>query len=233
VPDIYSSPTATYHVRGDVVIGSNNTGILGGVFLPSPIVSYIDTVSDLNLGTTRTSGMTQVGSAPAYSAVTPAILNGSLSSYRTVSWGIKITNLQPVLSAAGRLYVAVIPSVNVVPNYNMLAGSGVSLGSGFTSQAYTGGSTICTSQILDFPESSMLTVSELVTGAVQIAPTPSNPVFFSFKSTYANEAIGSNLLVSDQVETTAAGAPVYIVGGVGINNIAGGSTVLYTEMVFL
>jgi hypothetical protein len=61
-----------------------------------------------------------------YGATSVTSLSNIFSSYRVVSWGIKISNLQPELSATGRIIISHVPIGDTVPSYNLLAGNSLS-----------------------------------------------------------------------------------------------------------
>lgn len=232
VPDIYSAPTSTFHVRGNVVIGATSAGTLGVVLLPNPILSLIDAALDNSSLSCVTSGMTQLpnaggaGASPYFGATSVAVASASLSSYRVASWGLKISNLQAVLSATGKLYIAIIPSISEVPTLGDIAGSLSDNGNGYATKSFTGSPGIYSNTILDFPEATLLPVSELVSGAVCVSPTPVNPVFYNFKSLNQYCQISSSNYMNTQVVTAVSGAPFSIRGGLSLNNISGGSTVV-------
>jgi hypothetical protein len=132
VPDPFPFPTMTFHVHQTTVIGVPSGGTSASVaFLPNPVLSMIDLQHSNNLTatnvsiyttpmTTYNSTATSAGSA-IYGAISPTALNSVYSDYRLVSWGIKVSNLQPELTATGRLIVAMLPLGNTIPSYPELA----------------------------------------------------------------------------------------------------------------
>jgi len=232
VPDIYSAPTSTYHVRGNVVLGTTTAGTLGVIVLPNPILSLVDTALDSNNTACVTSGMTQItttsgaGTSPYYGAVGKTPLSLAMASYRVASWGLKITSTQPALSGTGRLYIALIPSISQVPNIGTVENNGCDNGNGHAGRAFTNLQPVFSSSILDYPEATMLTVSELMTGAVCITPSPVNPIFYNFKSLTEYPTINNGYYVNDQTSTNSAGAVFGARNGMNINNVSGGMTVV-------
>lgn len=230
VPDIYSLPTATYHARGTAVVNAGGAGNWGVALMPNPVASMLDLGADCNgSSSVFSTSMTPFTSFPAtYGALTPNNLAGVLTSYRVVSWGIKITNIQPALAATGRLYVAVIPSMSFTPSFAELS-LATSNGSGFLSQAFLG-QNMFTSSILDLPVAQEVSASELMTGAVQIAPSALNPCFYNFKDTQGAVHINTLEYAGDTVYSNAAGVSSAAASLSDLTSQSGGcSIILYGD----
>jgi hypothetical protein len=230
VPDVYSAPTSTYHIRGNVVLGSNSGGTLGAIFLPNPVLSMIDSGLDVNAAASVQSGMTNLtvaaGASPYYGAVPLNNLAAAMSSYRVVSWGLKITNNMPLLSATGRIYVALVPAISNVPNLGAVQATIVNNGNTYASRAFTNVQFPVSTTLLDYPNATLIPISELTTGAVCLTPSPVNPVFYSFKSTYEYPYLNSTVIESNQVLNSPGGGVLGYLGGTSINNIDGGMSVV-------
>jgi hypothetical protein len=126
VPDPFPFPTQTFHVHQTTILGASSGTVGGAVFMPNPVFSMIDLLNANNLATHPTavtstpmtvySGINTNMAGCLYGAITSTSLNTVYSSYRVVSWGIKISNLQPELSATGRLMLAMVPIGDSVPS---------------------------------------------------------------------------------------------------------------------
>jgi len=230
VPDIYSLPTATYHARGTCVINSAGAGNLGVSFFPNPIASLLDLGADCNASSSvANTSMTALTTFPAvYGAITPTNLQNVLTSYRVVSWGIKITNLQPALAATGRLYVAVIPSQSFTPSFYELS-QYTNNGAGTLSKTLLG-QNMFTSAILDLPISKEVSASELMTGAIQIAPAALNPLFYNFKDLATVATVNNAQYVGNTNESTSTGLGQYAATVSDSTSQSGGcSIILYGD----
>jgi len=241
VPDPFPFPTATFHVHQTTVLGTNavfgNTS--GGIaFLPNPVLSMVDlqhadTLTSVNNLVTVTpftkysSVATNVASA-IYGAVTPAALSSVYSDYRVVSWGIKISNLQPELSATGRMMVAMVPIGDTIPSYKELASA--TLAGALTpifgiDQAY-----LNSSNILELPTGFEITVQDLLHGDLQIAGMYSNANFWTFKTSVTQGGPTLTTVAGDSASYNSAGSTVASVGYKDIVRCQGGAAiVLYVE----
>lgn len=230
VPDIFSFPTATYHVHGVTTLStSSGSGIIGGAFLPNPVVSFIDTKFDSgSLTCVNSSGMTNIafattpaGPSPCWSAITPTNLGTVLSSYRVASWGIRIKNLMTPLNATGRLYIAIVPSPQEVPSYYAITKGTI----GYMVNSFIGPGITNNSSILELPVSQEVSVTEMLSGAIQITPAPVNPVFYNFRSAAAAMQVGTDVFDGTHVTSPASGATA-TPAGISLTSLTGGSTVL-------
>jgi len=193
VPDPYPFPTQTYHIHQTSVIGApSSSSVTSGAvaFLPNPCFSMIDyqhlgSLTSSNYAVTSTP-MTQLSStgtnsaSALWSAITPSDLKSKLSTYRVVSWGIKISNLLPELSATGRIIVAYLPIGDTIPSYDELLGATTA--------------TVCdnvfdvpyaalnTSAILNLPTAMELSVGDLLHGDLELSGMYTNSNFWTFKS---------------------------------------------------
>jgi len=235
VPDPFPFPTQTYHIHQTSVIGcpASSSVTSGAVaFLPSPVFSMIDyqhmgSLTGSNYAVTTTP-MTQLSttatnSASAlWSAITPSDLKSKLSTYRTVSWGIKISNLLPELSATGRVIVAYLPIGDTIPSYDELLGATTN--------------TICdnvfdipfaalnSSAILNLPTAIEVSIGDLLSGDLELSGMYTNSSFWNFKSSrydVVQETGTSYGFDSASVVSTAIGRAGYkdltrMQGGAGI-----------------
>lgn len=191
VPDPFPFPTQVFHVHQTTVIGNTlGTGCIA--FLPNPVLSMIDIGAVNTLGVTK--GV-QTTPFPVYStslpvsntcnhiygAVNSTAISDVFADYRTVSWGIKISNLMPELAATGRMIIACIPLGDTIPSYPELANavSPQTLTSIFgISPQFLG-----TSNILELPTGFQLTAQDLLHGDIEIGGMYSSADYWDFKTT--------------------------------------------------
>jgi len=228
VPDMYSMPTATFHARGACQLTSAATGTLGAVFLPNVVVSAIDTLQDTSNYVCMSANSGALTPIPGtnntiYGAASIATLANILTSYRVVSWGIKITNLMPPLTCAGKLYVAVIPALQTVPSYGNTTLMGNS-GNSYAQQCFLN-MNACSSRIIDLPICRELTMSELAGGAIELCPGAIDPSFYNFKNVQNIDQINSTQYIGDQVVTTG-GTSTVSASVSGESSMAGGCCIL-------
>jgi len=127
------------------------------------------------------------------------------SSWRVASWGFKISNIQPELSATGRLILAPIPIGDTIPNYSQLSNAAYSTIfnsiTGITYQA-------CNSNaLLNLPGAMVLVLSDLLHGDIQVAGMYTSPSFFDFKTNLSSGIDGATSLFGDSASTsTSSGA---------------------------
>jgi hypothetical protein len=115
-----------------------------------------------------------------YSATTAPGMNELVASYRLVSWGLKISNLQPELAATGRLYIAILPCGKSMPSIANLSTKTL------TNPMYTitgmNDSSCFSSDILQFPVNVPLVAQDLLHGDVEISGSYTDPNFFRFRA---------------------------------------------------
>jgi len=122
VPDPFSFPTQTYHLHQTNLITCGTASAGSVVFLPNPFLSMLDlggTVSGTPCvsQTSFSAFGASSGKQYVYASTAATSLNNLLSTFRVVSWGLKISNLQPELSATGRIIVSYFPIGDTVPYY--------------------------------------------------------------------------------------------------------------------
>jgi len=213
VPDPFPFPTVSYHMHQTTVLGTSGTDTSGGVmFLPSPIFSLVDTnhMNDATKNSVISSSFTRYSSTSTnlnYGLLASTGL-GSLSdvleSYRVVSWGIKISNLQPELSATGRLMIAFLPIGDTVPTYADI-NSTAFLVAGITPITGVPASALNSSAILQLPTALEFTVGDLLRGDIELSGMYTNSVFWSFKVPAAFTTMFTSLNVGDEVGVNSTG----------------------------
>lgn len=235
-PDSYSFPTATYHLHGTTVLTSAAAGSYGGqlaaMFTPNPLLSMVDLLYDKSSYATSCVSTTSCVSAGAtslaYGATTQTQLNSVLSTSRVVSWGIKISNLQPELAAAGKVFIALVPTLTNIPSVQLLASVFPSTGS--LPQLICGlqTSALATGALEEQPTSNQMVVQDLLHGDVMIAGSYTNPDFFTLRSVAGSEVYSIGTGMGTQI--VSSGTNVLAQGDSDQCNMMGGvAIVLYAE----
>jgi len=206
VPDPFNFPTTTSHLHsttvGDTTAGGNGCCC----FLNNPVLTMLDMVR-LNSGSISisSSGMTQPFNFQGfYGASSLSALGGLYATERVVCSGIKISNLQPELSATGRIIIAQVPVLDQFPGYSELVAAAPG-GDNF-SQLLFGQeiSALASSKLLQLPGAYELAVQDLLHGDVQIVPMYTNSSFFNFRATADNTTYNStNVVGNDTTYTTS------------------------------
>lgn len=215
VPDPFPFPTNTYHVHQTTVLGSSAGFSNGAVmFCPNPLLSMVDlTFVNSLVGTKKAvqnTPMTAVSAAATapghgfYQATSQVSLNNVYSTYRVVSWGIKISNLQPQLAATGRLMMAYFPAGDTVPTLGDISAA---LTAGIVSPIVGINSlSLESSVILNAPTAVELTVGDFLHGDVQLSGLISSLSFFQFKSTLlAGQSVIGNSIGDDLTINSGGG----------------------------
>jgi len=208
VPDPFPFPTTTYHTHQTNVIGTPTGSTIGSVlFLPNPIISMIDYTHLSNMvsgyNSVTATPMYQYGSVSTnsasalYGATSPNDLNAKFCDYRVVSWGLKITNLQPQLTATGRLIISHIPIGDEVPSVNSLTNATAST----CADSITGLSvgTLMSSAPLQLPTVLEIAVCDLLHGDLEVSGMYTNSNYWTLKSTKNTPAlVGATTMSSDE-----------------------------------
>jgi len=231
VPDPFPFPTQVYHVHQTTVLGSSSGQTAGAcMFLPNPVLSLIDLTSAnlFNTSTVKSVQTTPFTQIAAYSTTTPGCaaygaipasnINSVFGDYRVVSWGLKISNLQPELSATGRLIIAYVPIGDTVPTLNdiVTGAGGATTGSVFTPICGTPTSVLGSSAILELPTAVEFTVGDLLHGDLELSGMYTNSAFWSFKTTLGvGSASGTEAMGDDLSLITASG----LVGTIGYKDL--------------
>jgi len=158
------------------------------------------------------SGMGQYTANPSmYGALfagTVNTLQQVVNSYRVVSWGIKISNLQAELSATGRIIVAVIPCTDEIPGLAILSNNSF----GTTDMCYNivgqYRSAVTSSTLLNYPGAIELSVGDLLRGDLQISGTYVSPRYFDFKQSGDNSSYTATTFEADSILTNNTGGAV-------------------------
>jgi len=213
VPDPFPFPTETFHVHQTSVLGTVGTATTAAVLiLPNPLTSLVDITHINNLlvpgvQCVSSTSMTPYGttfaapSSAIYGAISQSNLNLNMSTYRVVSWGVKISSLQPQLSATGRYFVSYLPCGDTMPTGQDIA---LATNPGIVSPMVSMNSaSLNSSIILECPTAFEFTAADLMRGDIQLAGMYTNSNYWTFKSTIGAGASGANFM-GDDVSVTVA-----------------------------
>lgn len=219
VPDPFSFPTACYHAHKTFTVNSSSfagsTDKFCFMVMPNPIISVVDVFQAVAGGAYQTVSGSAYNSYGPTSAptcfkglVSSAGLAADYSTYRVVSTGIKLSNLQPALNATGRLFVAQVPIGDTMPsgldltyasadpNRLILAMTGLTTGM------------LNSTDILELPSAREFVVQDIMTGDIAINPMVTNPAFYGFKTTQAAGQLNATYSFGDDVQQNAAAGSV-------------------------
>lgn len=206
VPDPFSFPTAVYHLHGTTIIG-NSAGVGEVCFLPNPVLSMIDLSrsSGNTAAVSLTSMQAYTNTASCFGATTPPAIGPLLSTYRVVSWGLKISNTQPELVAQGRLIMAPFTIGDAVPTYSLLSNTLCSptfisnniLGTNLSMISNNAG-------VLNYPGAIELSVQDLLHGDLEIGCSVTSPTFYDFKNTVSSNVPNSTSFSGDEMAGVTA-----------------------------
>lgn len=218
VPDVYAFPTNTYAIQTSVLLGGAvGTTSFGLIALANPFCTLIDTGALSTLLPTTVSspgGMFNVGGGGVgaqafWGLTTPGKMGGVASAFRFVSGGVRLRNLQPEMTATGRIYIACVPLANGgLPTYTLLnnrnptaAGYSAIIGNmGLSSPAI-----LASAAIQEYPLSKDYTVGSLVgTGEIEVDFQVFHPNAFNFKSPSNSNAYNATLSEGDDAVFVAA-----------------------------
>lgn len=234
VPDPFPFPTVTHHLRQTTVLGAAPGYTYGcAIFLPSPVFSIIDGtglsgnkgVQATSMGAFGASGIQQ----HIYKSTTNVNLNATYGSYRTVSWGIKISNLQPQLAATGRIFIAMIPIGDSVPSEPELSNSLDLIGT-LKPIFGTDVTVVSSSNILQLPSVQQFAVADFLHGDLEVSGMYTNSSFWQFKTTDTNGVPYALHRAGDSYQVTTGTGAISASGFKDPNRMPGGcAIVVYFE----
>jgi len=179
VPDQYSVPTSTFHLRARATL-QFDSGAGSVMFTASPFSAMMSTSTVL---TSSFGATTAISGAIVHSMSTISELRNCLSSYRVVSYGIKLTNLTPALSAAGYVegyetagnqYPPMWPCFDATTSINQYA-SHMSNDNGSYSAGFTG--------VSNKPGAAYINVQGMMNNELLLTPRICSAQAFSFRTT--------------------------------------------------
>jgi hypothetical protein len=180
VPDTFSLPTITAHVRYEVQLGTIAAqSYFGATFFPNPMVSYV-----LNAGS-ATSGLSAFGSlANLFYFVPRSSMDNTFDEYRVVAYGIKVSNLMAPLSATGRFIFTPLVLGGSFAGFDLVNGSSVGTTANWYLTATTGVSSAqsVSSSMLQKPSSIEVSAQDLLNNSFGFTMIPTSPIFYKFKN---------------------------------------------------
>jgi len=234
VPDPFPFPTQAYHLHQTTVLGTSGADTTGSaLFLPGPCLSMIDThhTTNVALNSVLSTAMGRYSAVASqinngyFGATTSTGINGVFETFRLVSWGLKISNLQPELSATGRLIIAFIPIGDTTPAYNDLQNSSL-LASSMIPITGIPSNVLDSANVLQLPTAIEFSVGDFLHGDIELSGMYTNSAFWTFKASIAGGTLANNTVTGDEsVEATSTGTFVTagykdltrMVGGVAIH----------------
>jgi len=214
VPDLFSFPTTTYHSHGTHVIQSDASGVGSVLHLPNPLLSLID-IHKVQGAVTGSVASTSCGSLyqTGYYGACVTGVSGSQGTnnlatiyldYRVVSWGVKLSNLIPELSATGRVFIYIIPCTDEVPGYNALA-TGTPNSNIIYNITGASSASLDSAAVLNFPTAFELTEQDLLHGDIEIHGTYVSPRYYDFHAAGDYNVFTTGFTTGDNVIANATG----------------------------
>jgi hypothetical protein len=208
VPDSYNFPTTTGHCHYEAQLTTSSSGVSSSVFYPSPLLAASLKAGNITTGLSAFSSNTS-----DYYFTSRSTLNSTFESYRVVAFGVKISNLQPELSATGRVIVTPLPINGPPIGYDFYNGATAALN--FLTQNTVGLTVaqLSSSQMLTMPQSIEIPVQDLLHGDVEFHMIPTNKIFYKFKN-LNSQAFSSTQNMVESGEALYATSTGTIAGGV-------------------
>lgn len=234
VPDPYPFPTVTHHLHQTNVVGADGTATVGcAMFLPNPVLSIMD-ISKLNgLATSiTTTPMTRINASALtmgfnlFGSTTEQSIKNIYSSFRVVSWGIKISNLQPELSATGRIIVAMIPIGDTVPSLAELKSTFLTSNGFMSSIVGVPSSSLGSSSLLQLPSAQQFAVQDLLHGDLEVSGMYTNTSFWQFKTSLSGNDATNVTRSGDSAFVATVGGTIQAVGYKDSTRMAGGCAIV-------
>jgi len=178
VPDTFNFPTVTAHCHYEFQLSTNaGNSVAHALVFPGPMAAVLCSFGSI------TSSLTAFGGqANLFYFASRSTINGLFDMYRTVAVGVKISNLQPELTATGRVIVTPLIIGRECPGFDMLnsATPGISYYSDVT-VGLTAAQTI-SGALINKPSSVVIPVSALLRESIQFSSVPVNHEFYCFKN---------------------------------------------------
>jgi len=207
VPDMYSAPTATHHIRRLVTVKADSDGNFTALVMPS-IYQHMIIPTGTTVSNNGTDFIAWNGAAiqKSYGLVASGPLTNQtkLSNARIVAYGVRIRNINSMTDVKGRFSVAKLALKD-----DMICPSRAPVGT-LTPQAYfnrkewylaagiptqgttddftTTGYTIDPDTLQTLPQSVTMSNMELATKGLEVIPKITTPYAFSFRNTADSKA---------------------------------------------
>lgn len=115
VPDSYSLPTLTYHLRATYQCVSNSGGNFECAVGANPCIAF-----GLGAGTIQGAGTAYANNPNFYYLMSPSQIIPFASAYRVVGWGVRLIAKDTPYAEKGRVYSSVVPNTGTQPTFNTL-----------------------------------------------------------------------------------------------------------------
>lgn len=217
VPDSYSLPTLTYHIRQPFVCTTDTNGYFEAIFMPNPMLTTI-------VGHGSIVGGTPFGSnASAGYLVSPSSFNTQALNYRVVGWGAKIIAKDSAFAERGRVSTAVIPLAGTQPAWETIntvqADSTPKLSQYIA--GYEVGSATAFLSLLNFPTAQGFSVQDLLSlGSMTASITPSHIDQYRFRGLATTSSTGIwNIATTEFIEQGGAFNSAGAMNGLGSGSL--------------
>lgn len=203
VPDSYSFPTVTYHIRSNYIFTSDASGIGYGLFFPSPCFTC-SSGFDGSYGTPGilrfTGGTNFSNNKPSTYLTSPTALANVMSEYRVVAWGLRFIAKDTAFASKGKIFVALVPTTANAPSWNTM--ETVTAASLDVVGEYACGVALTSllSTIQNYPSCRVFSMQDLLRGEIMISGLPLNPSFYDFRGTTdrSNVVWNSGQILADE-----------------------------------
>jgi hypothetical protein len=196
VPDMFASPTVTYHYKGTATIKSDSNGVASIFLTPVPYATIV-AMDNASVQTSSATPLTN-NTSRFFAGADPDNIRATLSSARVVGCGFRIRNLLPPNTATGRCIIAplnicgTVPTAGALKNQQLLSGFFVETLTGLNTTSGGGLDTADAhfpSNILEIPTAQEYTIQELISNTITVACKPTAPNAFNFDN--SNDVIVS------------------------------------------
>jgi hypothetical protein len=217
VPDMYSQPTATYHMKGTIVLQSNASSVCSVVLTPNPYISCIDMCGVAGAGSVASSSMYNYAGANAtFAAASYLSIAQAFAEYRVVACGFTVRNQIPPTTCTGRVMMASQVMVGPNPGANQMVSNHVANSAQMDlmfGNTFTSGTDLTTglpASLLNLPGAKDISLQDIISQSVRYVPKPITPQAFEFHSTLPGGVAinASQSLGNETVYTTATNAVV-------------------------
>lgn len=232
-PDPYRMPTVAYHLNTTLTISSDANGNFALVLLPSPLLSVIDpgwagvgAATTAMTTATNAGGMNNYGNG-MFGLSNRSLLQGLGPSYRVVSWGYCINNIQAQMTGIGTTYMCIQPCTQFGLDLGILQ-SVVLNATGLTNIMNNYGITTNTLTPANqgMPLSATINTNDLFNEDYYITPPIyDQAAFYQFKDTYYVGALNATQAMSTQLAYTVSTGALVGGGSSVSGNCSGGCSV--------
>lgn len=238
VPDQYFCPTVTYAVREFITIKVDPSGNFDCVLAPNPCYVAYSTRNSIANGTSMTMKNGSVYPNAQYTNPTSSLAN-KLSSYRVVSWGVRVRQTQSINVTQGTLTAALF-----VPKDGLLHPSAGTSSAPIGSQSATGANwstqtlanyvqdaglpldsanqVIDLGSLVDFPYHMRASCVNAAENTYEISPKVCSPSAFCFRDTN-DSTFGTDITGQSSVSYVQPGDSSYLLLDGWTNVVIGGT----------